>query len=503
MSPRARAVLAIVLAAPGLIPLLFPYLPFQGWPGHVGAVGAVHWASLGQLPSDYAVRSWLGPNRLFYALAAALAPLTGVQLASNLVLAVFLGGFGPSVALLIRLSGGDERWAVLVLPLTLGRILACGFGCNAMALTPLCLGIAALLWLPRAPLRASVAFIAAALVTLGLHAFVFYVLWGFAALAGAYFLARKSSRRAGYACVSAWLGLAVATRFFGHYGEANYAALAKAVFDSLELRGPSRLAATFWEWLFAYHRTARLDDVAQVCWGGGIVVGIARRLGTIRRSPELILLSLCLTASLAVFVILPEGIGPPVNWWGGNLRIPIVAAILLITLAARPGDTFTGYALGFGGAAGLVFFLFTSARIADFSQKEMAGFDSLLEQIPAQRRVCAVHFSDAALHEFPGEPHWYVANYYLARKPGLVSANLFGNSGEIVGRNSEVPQPGWGVADSFDWNTHFAWCDYLLVRHSPAEDYAPPPRTDAVALTRSARWVLIAKTRSEEPHVQR
>lgn len=168
--------LAIVLAAPGLIPLLFPYLPFQDWPGHVGAVGAVHWASLGQLPSDYAIRSWLGPNRLFYALAAALAPLTGVQLASNLVLAVFLGAFGPSVALLIRLSGGDERWAVLVLPLTLGRILACGFGCNAMALTSLCLGIAALLWLPRAPLRASVAFIAAALVTLGLHAFVFYVL---------------------------------------------------------------------------------------------------------------------------------------------------------------------------------------------------------------------------------------------------------------------------------------------------------------------------------------
>ncbi len=237
--------------------------------------------------------------------------------------------------------------------------------------------------------------------------------------------------------------------------------------------------------------------------GGGIVVGIARRLGTIRRSPELMLLSLCFTASLAVFVILPEGIGPPVNWWGGNLRIPIVAAILLITLAARPGDTFTGYALGFGGAAGLVFFLFTSARIADFSQKEMAGFDSLLEQIPAQRRVCAVHFSDAALHEFPGEPHWYVANYYLARKPGLVSANLFGNSGEIVGRNSEVPQPGWGVANGFDWNTHFAWCDYLLVRHNPAAEYAPPPRSDATVLARSGRWVLIARTPSEEPHIQR
>lgn len=493
MSPRARAVLAIVLAAPGLIPLLFPYLPFQDWPGHVGAVGAVHWASLGQLPSDYAVRSWLGPNRLFYALAAALAPLTGVQLASNLVLAVFLGGFGPSVALLIRLSGGDERWAVLVLPLTLGRILACGFGCNAMALTPLCLGIAALLWLPRAPLRASVAFIAAALVTLGLHAFVFYVLWGFAALAGAYFLARKSSRRAGYACVSAWLGLAVATRFFGHYGEANYAALAKAVFDSLELRGPSRLAATFWEWLFAYHRTALLDDFAQIFWVGAIGVGVSRRRASLLHSPGLVLLLLFLGASVIVYIVLPEGIGPPVNWWGGNLRLPIVVGILLVVLAATPSDAIASRVLIVGATAGLAFFLFTSARIADFSRNEMSGFDSLVQDIPAQHRVCAVHFSDATLHEFPGEPHWYVANYYLAKKPGMVSANLFGNAGEIVSQKRDVPQPGWGVAHGFDWNTHFGWCDYLLVRHAPAKDYAPPSRNDIEVVRNSARWVLIKR----------
>lgn len=503
MSPRGRALLALVLVLPGLVPLIFPYLPFQDWPGHVGAVGAVHWASIGQLPADYVVRTWLGPNRLFYAMSAALSPLTGVLLASNIVLGFFLAGFGPSVAMIIRQTGGDERWALLVLPLSLGRVLSCGFGCNAMALTPLCVGVAAILWTRRAPVRGGVSLIVSAVVTLGLHAFVFYVLWGFLLLAGVYFTIEASSRRSGYICLFAWLLLGFAARFFGHYGEANYGALFQAVLNSFEFRSPAKLGSTFWEWLFAYHRTSLVDDIAQFFWGAAIAIGVLRSRATLFSSPDQRLLLLLIAAAVVVYVLLPEGIGPPVNWWGGNLRVPIVIAILLVVLASRLCDLVATQAMVVGAAAGLVFFAFTTMRIADFSRNEMAGFDSLLEQIPAQRRVCAVHFSDAVLHEFPGEPHWYVANYYLALKPGLVSANLFGNSGEIVGRNSEVPQPGWGVANGFDWDTHFAWCDYLLVRHSPAEDYSPPPRGDATVLTRIGRWVLIEKNSSEEPHIQR
>lgn len=495
MSPRRRAFFFLVLASPGFLPLIFPYLPFQDWPGHIGAAGALHWAGRGELPAEYTVRTWLGPNRLFYVLAAFLSPMTGVLLGSNLVLAVFLGAFGPSVALLIRLSGGDERWALAVLPLALGRVLACGFGCNAMALTPLCLGLASMLWIPRDPLRGSLAFVLAAAVALGLHAFVFYVMWGFSLLTTAYLLSRPSTRKAGYASLGAWAVLSVGARFFGHYGDPNHGQLLSAIVSSLELRSPAKLASSFWEWLFAYHRTAVFDDVAQAIWLGALGLGIYRRFPNVRNSPDLVLLWSWVCAGLLAFVALPESIGPPVNWWGGNLRVPVVVGILLVVLAAKPLDARAAQALKVATLAGAAFLVLTSSRIADFSIREMGGFGSLVDRIPARQRVCAIHFSGAALHEFPGEPHWYVANYYLANTPGLVSANLFGNGGEVVEQAGQIPQPGWGQAEGFDWNTHFSWCDYLLVRSPLSRDYVPPTRADIEVIGRSEHWTLIAKRR--------
>lgn len=122
-----------LLLSPGLLPLLWVYLPFQDWPGHVGILGVMtHWGAPGT--EYYAWRSHLGPNRLLYLMAWPLAEISSPLFALRLILGISLAAFAPAVHFLLRALGKHTHLAVAAVPLALGRHLLSGFATTAAAL---------------------------------------------------------------------------------------------------------------------------------------------------------------------------------------------------------------------------------------------------------------------------------------------------------------------------------------------------------------------------------
>lgn len=261
-----------LLVSPALIPLLWPYLPFQDWPGHVGILGVMtHWGLPGT--EFYTPRSALGPNRLFYLLAWPIAELSSPLFAARLVLAASLGALAPSAHLLLRALGREPRFALAVVPLALGRHLTSGFATSAPALVTLLLALALLIRVRRDVRPLDAAGLALSLLaTGGFHAFIFCVALGFVALGlGATVLSRQwSAARLLALSLLPVLTLAPLLRLVssgaGAAGDTLHA-LMKA------LRRPSvALGPTAWEWTFASLRYTRWDDALQALWCGGLAL---------------------------------------------------------------------------------------------------------------------------------------------------------------------------------------------------------------------------------------
>jgi hypothetical protein len=510
-SGRGSAVLWLALLLPGLLPVLAAHPPFQDWPGHLGVVGALvhHDDPATGVAEFYRATGALKPNALFYWLAWGLSALLPVGVATRLLFALSVAGLGPAARALCRAVGADERLALFVLPLALGRHVYCGFVPNAAGLA---LGIGAFAaWFAlraRPGLgRAGLLFLLL-LATHWMHAFVYLAVVGLLLLAIALDLLRGPRR-------PAVLGLVASLASFGgmvvhllrmEARKGGGPGALEAVWRAALEASRGGLARTFWEWLFASYRYAWIDDALQAVWAvslgllvlAGLGVAVARRGAAFAPHGRLFAMAL---VTFAMFVFLPSYVGPPLNWWGGNLRLPPLVVLLLVPLAGpalSPAARLTRLArgsralvLGLGLVASLGACVGALADLAWVERTEMAGLGEVVEAIPPGRRVCGLHYTSPRMHEYPGEPYGYVANYYLLERGGYVPQNFFEHPDVPFARRLNLPAPPWAMAEGFDWFRHGQGCDGFLLRVHDSVEHAPlhGSNTSRARLVKAAgRW---------------
>lgn len=464
-----------LLVSPGFIPILAPYLPFQDWPAHIGVAAVKHWLDMGQaLPEAYAFRGWIGPNRLSYLLGQLLGGVLDPHAAGNAVLACFMALLGPSTHFAIARAGGDPRWALCSLPFVVGRVAACGFGPNVMALPLAMVSLGIYFRLDRHRLKSLALLVLALGGVLTMHLFVFLSLIGLMGMSACIDTLRDTTRRRGIDTLVVCVCMCVVMKLVAFVPQPDVGPSAfSAVVGAIAWPRLAELGPSFWEWLFAYFRRGRWDDVLQALWLAGVLsaaVIAAVQGGGGASARRLVVMVTCV---LAAFCVLPENIGAPVNWWGGNLRLPTMAGLLAVTYSSFADGRLARYVRYSASSASVVFVGVATWLVVDFSNNEMAGFAKVAHAVPAGSRVCALHYSPDRVHEFPGEPHWYAANYLLAMKPVGVDHGLFGNVGEPVSRPRDISAPGWGVAQHFSWVAHAGWCDSFVVRYQASEAGQP------------------------------
>ena len=514
-APRApttalrRLAYGLLLVSPGLVPLVVRYLPFQDWVGHVGLFAVlVHWDDPAfQMPRDYALRGWIGPNRLFYVLAWPLGEVFGPLDGLRWTLALFLGGLAPAAHLLARSLGLDPRVAVLAPPLALGRLLLCGFAPNVAALTAFVAALAAFFeFRRRTTVRRWLLLVGLGLATLGLHVFVFLT------LAGLLLLSALLDAVAGRRSAAGGVGLALAvfapfTAILGRPAEsASGPGTWNALVEALELPTWAKTQDA-WTWLFASYHRSQTDDVLQAAWMA--VLGLTAVAAWWSRHPPASTpeieaddldpwarrhVALWLVASLTVFAVVNENIGPPVNWWGASLRLPTVSAILGLVLAAP--SRFEGRAWPFyaGGLVSAGFVAFVLGTTLQFERVEMAGFGAVVERVPLGATTCPLHETSELTRDFPGVAHGYVGNYVVAQRGGVVPQGVFGNEGVLFAAQRRIVQPGWGLKPGFSWPRHHRDCQFFLVRQSPDEVWPPSTRGQVRRITSGPTWTLYEKT---------
>lgn len=487
----------LILISPALVPLIAPYLPFQDWPGHVAITAAKRWIDAGTaLPEAYAFRGWIGPNRLSYALAEPLVPLLGALHASNVILALGLGALGPAMHLSIRSLGGDPRWALAATALALGRVTACGFGPNVLALPGAVLAIG-LYWRLEPRPRHLAALFAALLYVLGTHLFVFLAIAALLALAASVDVVRTSSRPRGLLTLAVIAAAVVVMRLIAFVPAApDQPSVVEAVWSALDWPRSTALV-TYWEWTFAYFRRGAWDDRLQLGWFLGSIAGVGLALRVPSNGPPLRRLLLMVAACLVAFLVLPETIGAPVNWWGGNLRVPTLANLVLILAASLATGRIAAGARVLAALTSGWFVVVSAIFVVQFSRQEMSGFAHLVTRVEPGARLCTLHYSPERVHEFPGEPHWYAGGYALVDRPVAVEHGLFGNPGEPVSRPRDIPAPGLGGGFGFEWGKHQAWCDVFLVRYQPSkpgEPFSGQAKACVRLVEESAPWRLYART---------
>jgi hypothetical protein len=464
-----------LLLSPGPILLAVSYVPFQDYLGHIGVNGVLAHARTGAI-EPYALRTWLGPNRLFYGLSWPLLPL-GARFASQLVLALAAAGLGPAAWLLMR-QAGSSGWAALwVPPFALGRIMACGFAPNALALPFMVLCFAAALATVQAPSPArATGVMAMAALSAAAHLFVGLatagLLFGGGVLVGIAAAVQRVRAQPGPSLASALVLLAGAAvggggaLLFGPRGAGPVAAL-----GLLELQPLEALGDRLWTWSYAYTRTDPVDDVALGMTScailGAAVLGLFRPWSWARAL--LVFFGLGLAGA---FAVIPMTLGAPIHWWGAGVRLVIPLFLVLIALV-DPGDVvrlrvprWTAFIVGVGTAATVIQLVGHTRLLLHFDRATMAGFDELLELVEPHEQVCALHASDANVPEFPGDALWYASNLVLAEKLVPTESNLFGNTGVPVARKSQPPHAPYGRLGLFPWQRASSHCPQLLIAGS-------------------------------------
>jgi len=469
------------LCLPGLIPLCVPYLPFQDWPGHLGVVGVMLNFDDPQagLNAYYEYSGEWKPNALLYWLVYGLAQFLSPMNAGRVVMALGLGGLGPAVAFLCRSVKADERLAFFVLPLAIGRHVYCGFIPNACALV---LGVLALAFYFRSRERTKLSNLALLLVFLilthSMHVFVYLAVAGLILASGLWDMLEFRDRNKGLLLAVILLSFLVMAPHLSMFdartgsGPSFFSAITTAVFSS----GREDLLLTFWQWLFASYRYSSIDDVLQGIWIflllGSVFASLRKRGQSGPRLDVMKRLGLMLLLTASMFVVLPSYIGPPVKWWGGNLRLPILLGILLIPLA---GQIWTGRRkvrmsiIAFNMAVCLL----ALGDLWHFSRTEMNGFSEVMEVVPKGKKLTLLHWTPKNVHEYPGEPHGYASNYYLLNQGGFVPQNVFEHPDVPVRRKLLGQAPPWGQAEYFDWSRHGRIYDGYIVRRHPLYEHSP------------------------------
>lgn len=503
-SSSYRALLFALLASPGLIPLVAPYLPFQDWPGHLGVIGAlIHLDDPAAHIRDLLeFKGWWGPNRALYWLGAGLGHVVSPTFAGQLVLAFVMGSLGPAMLWLCRAAGTDERVALLALPLALGRHLYCGFVLNAAGLTFLVLALAAYFDVLRRPdLRRAVILT----VVLGLipffHGFFHLVSVGLIAWCILVALVQRRWKAAGIGAGASTLSFfALVPQLSSIGGDPNAPSLYTAVTTAAASADRSRLHIELWEWLFASYRYSTVDDWFQGIWiallfGLLIVALVVERRHFFRGFRWYLFLLAGVTAGM--FWWLPSYIGPPLNWWGGNLRLPIVIAALLVPSVGMVGQIRVQNFIRVAAAFSVLIVAVAAFDLIRFSYGEMDGFAEVVDAMPPGKEISTLHYTPREVHEYPGEPHGYVGNYYTLAKGGLSPHNLFEVKDLPFARKENLPAPPWGSGAGFRYNLHAPPFDGFLVRIAPQSPDAPFRANDTrVELVKAAgNWRYYRRVR--------
>ena len=475
----------LALLLPALAPWVCPFPPFQDWPAHVGVVGALAHMDepAARIHEFYEYTGWFKLNTLFYLPAWGLSPWLGPIGAANACLALSLGALAPAVWWLCRSVDADPRLALLATPVALGRHVYCGFGPNAAALPLFVFSFALYFWARRA--RASGARVghgvALALVLsllAWMHAFIYLAGAGLLALLilPDLFRAFRPAFGALLALVgSAILFVVLFRQGLGVQGGASGDALT-AIWQAAVAAPRDRLGETFWAWLFASYRYQRLDDLCQIAWlvgvGGAALASWAEEGARWWTTARAALFGLALVA-LLMFVLLPENVGPPVNWWGARLRLPVLVALLSLPLCGRAVGRQLGPFIPGVGFIAVITVVLGLVDLAGFHRTYTSGLSAVLDAMPAGRRISAINYTPRAVNEYPGQPFGYFGNFYIARKGGVVPQDFFERRELPFHRRSNLPSPPWGLAAGFRWPQHARGFDGFLLRTDPSKGDAP------------------------------
>ncbi len=497
----------VLLVSPGLLPLLWVYLPFQDWPGHVGILGVItHWGDPGT--EYYAWRSHLGPNRLLYLVAWPLAEVFSPLFALRIVLAISLAALAPSVHFLLRVLGRNSHLAIAAVPLALGRHLLSGFATTSGALPTLVLALAFFFLLRRTGAwRHALALAVLNLATAGFHAFIWCVLMGLLALGAGWELVRRETRAALMTLGAAGLALVVLPLMaFATANPDRSGGTAAAIMAAI--RAPSvTAAAVAWEWIFAGLRYSSVDDFFQAAWCLALLASFCISCRGPKKPSRLLetpILLAWVASTFVVFLFLGENIGPPVDWWGGSLRLPVVAALLVMCIAA-PTESEDQAAAGAArleqvlavwlALVAIGFSALLHFQVARFSTETMAGLSEVIDAAPPGRRLCPLHTATRALNEFPGEPQGYVGNYYVAAKMGVGPQGMFGNPGVVAKQLLRLQSPGWGRMEGLSGVDQLADCDLVLLElhQEPSVRAQELIRGSFVAWAESGHWRVLQR----------
>lgn len=480
----------LVLLTPALLFVVGWPLPLQDGLGHIGLGGGIWWHlnAPDALDAPLRFQGWLGPNRLLYLAVVPFSVLPSPVWAVQSGFVAAFGGFGLATGYATRALGYDWRISVLVVPSVLGRPWACGFYPNALALFPLFVLCLACFSTSRA--RGGWA-AAAGVFAILTHVFVGYVALGFFALS--ILVTVVQDRRIPWLACGSLGGLLVLSSFLrapdAGAAMSDGASVVEAVYAAL---GPHEVPPLrLWQWMSAWHTAAIVDDYAQAVWLIGLagLLGLAFYLGRGHRLLAGALFGVC---GLGV-ALLDEKIGPPVNWWGGWLRLPSIMTLVAAAFAAtafrtRSDTELSGpvvpsravavlSAAALGGAFVLTMSL--SGLVIRASRAEYAGLSRLIEAAPPKKRVCSMWYPGGHLKGFPGSSNWYAGNFYFASKGGNPAHSLMGNASTPFYRAQHGARgPSWGQARGFNYARHGGWCELFLVRTLDRRPELPFHRTN-------------------------
>ena len=493
----ARGAFWLGLVLPALAPFVCPFPPFQDWPAHVGVVGALAHMDepAARIGDFYTYSGWFKLNMLFYLPAWGLTALMPPIAAANLCLAVAMGALGPSVWYLCRAVDADSRLALLATPLAIGRHVYCGFGPNAAALPLFVLVFAFFFWARRSGrgpdatangamswIGATAGLVATLTALAFMHAFIYLAAAGLLALVVVGDIAR-SPRRAAVAGASAliasgFLFVVLYRQGLGVAGQppTEGSRVAQAIWQAIVSAPRGRLGETFWQWLFASYRYQRLDDLCQIAWAAGLIGAAA--LGAVLdgrdawRSGRVALFGLAMV-TVVMFCVLPENVGPPVNWWGARLRLPVLAALLCLPLMGRAVGAQAGVFVAVLGGLSTATVGLAVYDLSKFHRAYGAGLGEVLDAMPPGQTISALHFTPRAVNEYPGQPFGYFGNYYLAHRGGATPHDFFERRELPFRRQRTLPSPPWGIASAFRWAQHSPGFDGFLLKTDARKGNAP------------------------------
>jgi hypothetical protein len=252
----------------------------------------------------------------------------------------------------------------------------------------------------------------------------------------------------------------------------------EGVWNSILADPRNNLGTVFWQWLFASYRYTKVDDYLQGAWFGVALLALIMVIANERKrffSFWRVQLMVCASVAAIMFYIIPEWVGPPLNWWGARLRLPPIVVLLLVPIIGTiRWKSVTNVAAGLGivtVALGLV-------DLGIYHQKEMTGLSEVIEQMPKGQRISILHYTPREVNEYPGQPYGYAGNYYVLHKGGLVPQTITMRRELPLVRKFSLPAPPWGMAAGFRSAQHLASIDGFLVRRNEGPGHAPFLRSD-------------------------